>query len=66
MDNTNLAIIGGMLFTIIIAQLIQASIVISRIEKMERRILGGLFVVRDDSLPWEAETKPTIDERDYG
>lgn len=67
MDNTNLIIVGLMFIVVVVAQFIQANMLMRRFEKLQRVILfvAGTEILNDDP-PWEAETKPAIDERDFG
>ena len=67
MDNTNLIIVGIMFIVVVVSQFIQANMLMRRYERLERVILfmAGTEIV-DDDPPWEAETKPAIDERDFG
>ena len=66
MDNTNLIIVGLMFIVVVVAQFIQANMLIAKFEKLEQRILARLGAVvidvEHDLPPWE--TKPHIDERE--
>lgn len=72
MDGANLVIVGLMFIVVVVSQFIQANMLIGRFERLQRVVLLWVQVstLDEDAAPWEAEaeaeTKPAIDERDFG
>ena len=72
MNDANLIIVGAMFIVVIVAQFIQANMVMARFEKLERAVremalrqAQGPVSAPVELPPWDIE-KSTINEADFG